>query len=219
VSHRLLSLKTLAAAALASLRVGVAWATPLSGNTNALTGAPITFGGFTEGTLIGHQFTGVTFGQFPLGGLPQIDNAPFLFGFTSNSGVAVLTGSTAGGEPFPTVAGLTATFASAQSSVEFFLSDTGPLGTYLVEAFGAGNALLESLVVAGSDLIDGQFVGFLRSSADILMVRVDSNVSNDAFAIDDVRFGGAQEVPEPTVLLLVGLGLTGAAILGNLRKP
>src|SRR5687768_17896551 len=72
-------------------------------------GGAITFEGFAEGTLISNQFGGVVFSQ-PDGGRPQIDNSPFLFGYTSSSGTGVLTGSTEGGAPFPTVAGLIATF-------------------------------------------------------------------------------------------------------------
>src|SRR4051794_3237025 len=70
----------------------------------------IDFEGQAEGALISTQYasSGVTFGQ-PDGGRPMIDNDPFLFFYTASSGNGVLTGSTEGGAPFPTVAAMTAT--------------------------------------------------------------------------------------------------------------
>ncbi len=85
----------------------------------------IDFEGQAEGALISTQYAtlGVTFLQ-PDGGRPMIDNDPFLFFYTANSGNGVLTGSTEGGAPFPTVAGMTATFALPTNLAGAYFSDT-----------------------------------------------------------------------------------------------
>ncbi len=218
---------------------GISWATPIKSYTSILSGGTlIDFEGLAEGTLIDSQYPGVTFGQAPLAGRPMIDNYPWLFGYGASSGSAVLTGSTEGGYPFPTVAGITSTFSTPQSSVQAFLSDTGPLGDYTISAFGTGGVLLESLVVLQSEILPpgysgglfpppgtfplpGIFVGFSRSTADIVELQIGpSPTSGDAFAIDDLRFGGGgggAAVPEPATILLLGSGLLGMGVYARRR--
>jgi hypothetical protein len=176
-----------------------AFAVPIISPLTTLGGPAIDFEGWTEGQFITNQYAGVTFGQLD-GGRPMIDNAPFLFGYTSSSGVGVLTGSQDGGAPFPTVAGLTVTLDSLGSALEFYLSDTAPLGTYTISAYGDGG-FLESFTIPLAGPI-GLYVGFTRPG-DLRRVTVDSDVVNDAFSMDDVRFS----VPEPGSLILLGMGL------------
>jgi opacity protein-like surface antigen len=159
----------------------------------------IDFEGQAEGTLISTQYaaSGVTFSQ-PDGGRPMIDNEPFLFFYTANSGNGVLTGSTEGGAPFPTVAGMTATFALPTNLAGAYFSDTAPLGNYTVTARDADGNVLETQVILATQLptaptctIDGcgVWVGFTRSEADITSITFGpSSAAGDAFAIDDVRF-------------------------------
>lgn len=181
--------------------------------TSTLSGATlINFEGLAEGTLVGSgTYSGVTFSQ-PDGGRPQIDNSPFLFGYGPSSGTGVLTGSTEGGAPFPTVAGLTVTFSSGQSSVEAFLSDTSALGTYNILAYGFGGVLLDSFNASGTN----RYVGFSGLGADIYSVQFGpSSAFGDAFAIDDVRFVAATgAVPEPGTwaMMLLGFGGMGVAL-------
>jgi hypothetical protein len=184
----------------AGLAAGVASATPVlvPGPSPVAPAADtvIDFEGQTDGTLISTQYasSGVTFGQ-PDGGRPQIDNDPFLFGYTANSGDGVLTGSTEGGAQFPTIAGITATFAAPTNLAGAFFSDWSPLGDYTVTARDADDNVLESQVILSTQLptctIDGcgVWVGFQRSQADISSITFGpSSASNDSFAIDDLRF-------------------------------
>jgi hypothetical protein len=190
-----------------------------------LGGLVATFEGFPEATPIGAGvYPGVTFGQVD-GGTPMIDNFPQLFGFGFSSGSGVLTGSTTGGAPSPTVAGLTAELSQPTSTVQLFFSDTAPLDDFTISAFGQGGVLLESLVLSGPDFLPpgyaggafplpgtfplpGVFVGFVRPTADILSVQIGPGSAadgNDAFAIDDFRFQAS--VPEAGSLFLLASGL------------
>jgi hypothetical protein len=213
-----------AMAGLIGLSCAVSDAALTKSYTPTLGGAPITFEGFGEGTLISSQYSGVTFGQND-GGTPMIDNYTWLYGYGCSSGSGVLTGSTTGGAPFPTVAGITVSFDSPVSAAEVFFSDTAPLGNYDISAFGAGGVLLESFLLPASEILPpgygggslpapgtfplpGIFVGFSRPTADIVSVQIGpSQAYGDAFAIDDVRFesGDGGVVPEPSTLLIWSL--------------
>jgi hypothetical protein len=208
---------------------GISWASPIKSYSPVLTGTPIDFEGFAEGTLISTQYPGVTFGQND-SGTPMIDNYEWLYAYGCSSGSAVLTGSTTGGAPYPTVAGITVTCNSPVSAVQVFLSDTSPLGNYPVSAYDAGNNLLESFTVLSSETLPpgytggytggsdyypyffpppgtfplpGIYVGFTRSAADISRIQIGPSSApgyGDSFAIDDVL------VPEPATICLLGLG-------------
>jgi hypothetical protein len=196
-------------------------------------GTVIDFEGRAEGALIDTQYPGVTFGQAPMAGRPQIDNYSWLFGYGASSGSAVLTGSTEGGYTFPTVAGITATFDTPTSAVQAFLSDTAPIGDYDIQAFDSSNVLIDSITVLGGEILPpgysggafpppgtfplpGIYVGFVHTSADIARIQIGpSSGFGDAFAVDDVQF---LPIPEPgSLALLVGLGLGGSVLLGRRR--
>ncbi len=166
------------------------------------------FEGFAEGTLIQNQYAGVTFGQAPSAGRPQIDNSPYLYGYTGVGGSSVLTGSMEGGYPYPTVAGITATFSTGKSQVEAWFSDTAPLGSYLFSIFGVNDVLLATFGLTDTQISaagGGGYVGFTRATSDIYRIQFGpSTVSNDAFAIDDLR--AVSTVPEPSTVALMGAG-------------
>ena len=189
---------------------------PINSATSVLGGTPLTtFEGFAEGTLIQNQIAGVTFGQTPLAGRPQIDNFPFLFGYVASSGVGVLTGSLEGGYPFVTVAGLTMTFSAPVAAAEVFFSDNSALGSYTISAFDTNNVLLESFALDDAGIGIARYVGFQYGSAQISRFAVGpGSASNDAFAIDDLRVV-ADAVPEPSSWALMAMG---AAALAALRR-
>jgi len=175
-------------------------AAPILGAAPTLTGGTfIDFEGQAEGDATNlYAGLGVTF--YNGGSFPVIDNSPFTFGYTSNSGVGVLSLNAA-----PAQLGMN--FTSGKSAVEFFFSDTAVLGDYVISAFANGGGLLESFVVsaatAGSSPL---YLGFNRAAADIFEVRILPNNGSDAFAIDDLRFSA---VPEPSSFVLLGLGALG----------
>jgi hypothetical protein len=206
----------LATLALTAATAVPASADPINSPIPTLAGPAIDFEGFGEGTLVNNQYGGVYFGQTD-GGTPMIDDLPYLFAYKSASGLGVLTGSTTGGAPYPTVAGLTATFAMPQRAVEFFLSDTVPLGSYTINAYGAGDVLLESFVLPLAASY-GSYVGFSRGAADIFMFDVDSSVENDAFGFDDLRSDAGAPVPEPGSMILLGTGLVGLSRAWRKRR-
>jgi hypothetical protein len=195
-------------------------------------GTIIDFEGMAEGTLIDTQYPGVTFGQAPLGGRPMIDNFPWLFGYGASSGSGVLTGSTEGGEPFPTIAGITATFNNPVSAVQAFLSDTAPLGDYDVRAFNSLSVLIDSITVLAGEILPpgyaggpfpppgtfplpGIYVGFVHPTADIASIQIGPSTGfGDAFSVDDVQF-----VPEPgSLALLAGFGIAASHFFRRRRS-
>ena len=191
-------------------------ATQIDSATTVLGGATLTdFEGFAEGTLMQNQVAGVTFGQTPLAGRPQIDNSPFLFGYVASSGTGVLTGSLEGGYPFVTVAGLTMTFSAPVAAAEVFFSDTAPLGSYTISAFNANNVLLESFLLGGAGPAIARYVGFQYGSEQIFVVGP-SSAFGDAFAIDDLRV--ARAVPEPSSWALMAMGAAALAALRRRRR-
>lgn len=191
-------------------------AAPINSAATVLGGTPLTtFEGFAEGTLMQNQVAGVTFGQTPLAGRPQIDNSPFLFGYGASSGTGVLTGSLEGGYPFVTVAGLTMTFAAPVSAAEVFFSDTAPLGSFTISAFDVSNVLLDSFVLGGTSI--ARYVGFQYGSDQISRFVVGpGSAFGDAFAIDDLRV--ARAVPEPSSWALMAMGAAALAALRRRRR-
>ena len=191
-------------------------AAPINSAATVLGGTPLTtFEGFAEGTLMQNQVAGVTFGQTPLAGRPQIDNLPFLFGYGASSGTGVLTGSLEGGYPFVTVAGLTMTFAAPVSAAEVFFSDTAPLGSFTISAFDVSNVLLDSFVLGGTSI--ARYVGFQYGSDQISRFVVGpGSAFGDAFAIDDLRV--ARAVPEPSSWALMAMGAAALAALRRRRR-
>lgn len=209
--------------------VGTAMATSFQGYSPFLTsGTLINFEGYPDGTLISNQYPGVTFGQAPLGGSPQINVYPWLYGYGCSSGSAVLTGSTDGGYPYPTVAGLTVAFAAPQAFVQLFLSDTSPLGDYTVTAYDASSTLLASNTVGntlppgysggvfpppGTTPLPGIYLGFIYATAEIASIQIAASAyPDDAYAIDDLLYGGAA-VPLPSTMLLLGSSLAGLGVM------
>lgn len=201
------------AVSLATLLSAGAHATALNSGTGPSTsgGTFIDFEGQAEGNAATlYSGLGVTFTANA--GNPLIDNSPFSFFYTANSGVGVLSIDTV-------PAGLGINLATAANSVEFFFSDTAPLGNYVVSAFDASSVLLEAFTLTLADVTaDGsRWLGFVRGSSDISRVTIVPVDGTDAFALDDLRFGSSA-VPEPATLALAAMALLGAGMAGRKRK-
>jgi hypothetical protein len=225
--------------------VGTSGATPIKSYTPVLTGVPIDFEGYIEGTPISNQYAGITFGQH-IGTVPMIDVYPWKTAYGSSSGSAVLIASQTGGAPIWANAGIRMYFAEPVAAVQAFFSDTVPLGDYPIRAYDGANTLLESFVVSAGEILPpgytgvgdaynwpppgtyplpGLYVGFTRPTADIAWVQIGPSTAwGDCYAIDDVQFAritAPEEPPAPEVIPAPGamlLGTLGAGFVGWLRR-
>lgn len=235
------SLFTAASMTAVLLGAGSAGAQTYTSDTSQISGGVlVNFEGMAEGALISNQFAGVTFGQTP-SGRPQIDNLPQPWGYGASSGAGVLTGSIEGGHDYTSLAGINATFTSGHNAVEFFFSDTVPLGSYPIVFYGAGGSVLGSLTLAqlgilpddykggifpaaGTTPLPGLFVGFTSAGNDIFGIGIGpGSTAGDAFAIDDLRWttngdGGGVVVPEPTTWAMMLLGFAGLGTMLRRRR-
>jgi hypothetical protein len=167
--------------------------------------APVTidFESLAEFELVTNQFAadGIVFGNLivleAFSSLNEID-------FPPTSGVHALSGLD------PGAALIDFLLPASLFSVQLITADDA-----LVQAFGAGDVLLDSLLVA-PNLASPTQVEFLRASPEIEYVTVASQLTGNAFplTLDDVVFDTAAPAPEPGVpipepsgLLLLAAGL------------
>jgi len=231
-----MNLKSVLVAATTTAILGWASTAGAAGYTSATSvltgGSLIDFEDLANGTLVDTQYAGVTFSQTPGGGRPQIDEAPAIFGYGFSSGSKALTGSTEGGVTFDTIAGINVAFGAGKNAVEFFFSDTAPLGDYSVVFYGLGGAVLETVTLSQASILPagysggvfpapgtfplpGLFVGYTSAGNDIYGIGIGPGAaSNDSFAIDDLRFAAGGGVPEPATwaMMLMGFGGLGAVL-------
>ena len=103
---------------------------------------------------------------------------------------------------------VTLDFNSAINSFGINVTDWGD--------FGSGSLIFrndigESYTIATSSLPNNNvlFFGIINSDFSFISVDLVNSISGEAYAIDEVYYGNTSPVPEPTTILLFGLGLLG----------
>jgi hypothetical protein len=151
----------------------------------------IDFESLAEGDLVTSQFAvdRIVFGNLHVRTAGSTLNE---FDFPPTSGVNVATGVGAG----PAV-------VEFLSPARLFSVQLTTFGTAVVEAYGAGNVLLDSRTVL-DNLGSSTLVTFMRSDRDMTAIRI-AGLSGDAFllTIDDVVFA----IPEPSAFLVMAVGI------------
>ncbi len=100
----------------------------------------------------------------------------------------------------------------AVSFIPLFFPDSGfATGTITIQAYGPLNTLLSSTTITGVDYVNaGSFVGIIATGADTI-VRInlwDGSTGSNYQGADDIAvYSDIEAVPEPSTLLLSGLGM------------